>query len=202
MLIMAVENSRLFSGDYFQGFRPHSEVDYVSRILNDHKFVRRGPIEIDFEHKQPIGYAIIVNPGLGKVFAYQRSQKGGDKRLHDKWSWGIGGHIEKSEEESENPIYASLIREIEEEVDIKGSVKSVKVLGYINDDSDEVGRVHFGILYLIETDSTEIIPRDAEIKIGDLKDIGELEEICASDECTVESWSRIAFEPLKRYLEK
>ncbi|MBI2508344.1 NUDIX domain-containing protein [Candidatus Woesearchaeota archaeon] len=199
---MAVENNKLFNNDYFQGFKSHDEVDYVSRILEDYKFVKRGPIEINFEHKQPIGYALLINPSLKKVFAYQRSQKGGDKRLHNKWSWGIGGHIEKTEEERDNPIYASLLREIKEEVLINGEIENIRVLGYLNDDSDEVGKVHFGILYLVETDSTEIKPLDSEIEVGELKTIKELEEICASDECIVEGWSEIALEPLKRYLLK
>ncbi len=199
---MAVENSKLFSDGYFQGFRSHDEVDYVSRILKNYKFVKRGPIEIDFGHKQPIGYALLVNPILKTVFAYQRSQKGGDKRLHDKWSWGIGGHIEKIEEETKDPIYTSLLREVEEEITMNGSVIDIKVLGYINDDSDEVGKVHFGILYIVETDSTEIKPKDPEINIGELKPISDLENICASNELVVEGWSEIALDPLKRYLMK
>lgn len=202
MFIMAVENSNLFHGDHFQGFKKHADADYVSRILNHYKFVRRGPIEIDFDHKQPIGYAMIVNPELKKVFAYQRSQKGGEERLHDKWSWGIGGHIEKVEERIKDPIKASLLRELNEEVEMDGKVLGVRVLGYINDDLDEVGRVHFGILYIIDTDSTRIEPKDHEIKSGGFKSIGELEEICASAEFTVEGWSGIALEPLKEYLTK
>ena len=202
MFIMVTEGGQLFYEDRFQGFKPANEVDYVSRILGNYKFAKRGPIETDFEHKQPIGYAMIVNPSLKKIFAYQRSQSGGEKRLHDKWSWGIGGHIERIEEQHENPIEASLMRELNEEIKMNGRIKKIEVLGYLNDDSDEVGKVHFGILYVIETDSTEIKPGDPEIKVGELKSINELEKICASTEFVVEEWSKIALGPLKRYLGK
>lgn len=206
-IIMAVPRDILFGDDYFEGFRPHSEVDYETRVVNNYFFGRRGDLEQDPRHKQPIAYCLIVNPSTRQVFAFQRARKDtayDETRLKGKWSWGIGGHIEETDTgDGNNPIHASMTREaLQEEVNIQGSTIP-KVLGYINDDSDAndgVNKDHFGILYLIETDATTVTPKGAEIANGRLRNLAELEEICADPEYDVETWSEIALKALKQYL--
>ena len=116
--IIVVERNLLFGDDYFEGFKPTEEVDYESRILQNYTVMRRGSTEEPEDHsegnaelnlgfKQPIGYTLIFNSELGKVFAYQRSSKDheyDEKRLQGKWSWGFGGHIEPLDSSNENPI--------------------------------------------------------------------------------------------------
>ncbi len=203
--ILVIRRKTLFNGNYsnFQGFLPHKKEDYESRILSpsNSEYRLRRSVEEDPLWKQPIPYILIVNPKLKRVFAYQRSKEDPfytEKRLQGKWSWGIGGHIERSDIKTKNPLREGMFRELREEVFIKGGISEPKVLGYINDDSDNVGKVHFGILYLIETDATEIKPRDREIVNGRLRTIKELEKICSSDD--VETWSKIALDPLKKII--
>jgi predicted NUDIX family phosphoesterase len=202
--IMVVERKILLSGDnYFEGFRPKGKINYESIILNNFKWMERSSAEENPDFKQPIAYSLIVNPSLRKVFAYQRSlddKKYSEKRLQGKWSWGVGGHINKIDiRKGENPIYTSMLRELREEIKIMGVIETPIILGYINQE-DKVGGVHFGLLSLIETNAKKIIPLDPEIKEGGLKTISELEEICNSSEFIVEGWSRIALEEaLKGY---
>ncbi len=199
--ILVVERDKLFSEGYFEGFKEHSERNYEAIILSNMKSMRRGDAEVDPTHKQPIGYTLIVNPKDKKVFAYQRSSKDEEyteKRLQGKWSWGVGGHIDAFESNESNPIKTSMKREIFEEIEIIGNVLDTKVLGYINDEGDDVGKVHFGILYLIEIDG-DAKPKDSEMSQGKLMDISELEEICNSQDCEVEGWSKISLDPLKKY---
>ncbi len=197
---MVVKREILFGKKLFDGFLPASEFDFESVILSNFTWMSKDKAEIDPSYKQPIGYSIIYNPKLKKVFLYQRSKKDqsyGEKRLQGKWSCGVGGHIEKVDTTNDNPIHESSLREIQEEIQINGS-KSMRVLGYINDDSNDVGRVHFGILYLVITDSDKVIPLDPEISRGDLVSIGDFEEKCNSLDVTVENWSKIALDPLKK----
>jgi len=199
--IIVVEKNILFNENYFNGFKNHKDLDYESVILSNLKNMRRGDAEEDPSHKQPIGYALIVNPKEKTAFAYQRSSKDheyGEKRLQGKWSWGVGGHIDYSDNHHENPLLGSMLRELEEEIEIRGKVIGHNILGYINDDSNKVGKVHFGILYLIEVDGN-VNPKDSEMAHGKLMDINELEEICSSSDCEVETWSEIALNPLKEY---
>lgn len=200
--IIVVKKEILFGEDYFNGFRKGSECDYESRILANLQEMRRGDAEIDSSFKQPIGYAIVFNFETKKVFAYQRSKKDeryGEKRLQGKWSWGVGGHIEPLDTGNENPIKESLRREVlNEEINIFGDVHSLDVLGYINDDSNEVGKVHFGILYGVKINGYAT-PKDEEMSFGKMLNLNRLEEIC-SDSSDVESWSRIALTPLRELI--
>jgi len=202
--IIVIEKNILFGKDYFNGFKSAREVNYEQRILANIKVMRRGDAENDPTHKQPIGYAIVMNSKTKKVFAYQRSSKDkeyGEKRLQGKWSWGFGGHIEPSDNSNGNPIKDSVFREVnQEELEVFGKLKYPRVLGYINDDSDDVGKVHFGILYLINTDAIKAKPRDPEIAKLESLSLSELERMCSSPDFTVESWSEIALGPLRKLL--
>lgn len=202
-LIMVVRRENLFDEDFFEGFRNRNEVDYETRILKSFEYIKRKFAENDPNYKQPIAYSMIINPALKQVFVYQRATSDSayyEKRLQGKYTWGVGGHIEKVDIKNKNPIHASMLRELlKEEVEIAGSVKP-KVLGYVNSERDEVSKVHFGILYVIETNSRMIRPKDPEIREGRLRKIEEIDEICSSPDYTIEEWSKIALEPLRLYL--
>lgn len=199
---MVVDRSTLFAEIYFQGFSPAKNQDYQQVILDNYFYDKREIVETKPEFKQPIAYCIVLNKNTGNIFAYQRSVREGDyaeERLRGKWSWGIGGHIDRIDVENGNPIKASMLREIDEEIEI-ASYDAPKVLGYINDDESEVGQVHFGILYLIETVS-RVLPKDKEIGFGQFKTLAELQILNDDDDVSVESWSSIALPALREYLE-
>ena len=199
--IMVVKREKLFDNDYFEGFREHSKVDYESRILQNYKYKIRSQVENDPSLKQPVVYLMVTNPIKKKVFVYRRAeqyQKYPEKRLQGKWSWGVGGHVQKLKIKNANPLFVNLSRELTEEITIKSSI-NIKVLGYINNETDDVGKVHFGMLYVIEIDANEVYPKDPEIKEGKLRGINELEKIVSSPNHIVEEWSRIAIKPLKKY---
>jgi predicted NUDIX family phosphoesterase len=201
---MVVDRSTLFADQYFQGFAAAAEHDYQSLIQDHYFYDLRDKVETMPQYKQPIAYAIIVHKESHEVFAYQRSNKEGhynETRLRGKWSWGIGGHIDKIDIENGDPIQASLKRELSEEVEIK-SYDDPVILGYINDDETEVGTVHFGLLYLIMTSDRGVRPADAEIAWGGFMPISQLEEILQNGEAAVESWSEIGLAPLKAALGK
>ena len=215
-LIMVVPRDLLFPSGSFEGFTPAHHTDYESRIINNYGFMTRGRegigfAEHDSNYKQPIGYTILVNPGKKMVFGYQRASQDKayhERRLQGKFSIGIGGHIEKVDiKNGVNPIHYSLLRELNEEVQLSynGFPKNLrspkiktKVLGYVNKE-EGVHAVHFGILYLVETDADSIMPKDSEMQNGHLMRFNELEQICNSKEYEVEEWSKIALEPLREY---
>ncbi|MFH8080580.1 MAG: NUDIX domain-containing protein [Candidatus Aenigmatarchaeota archaeon] len=196
-LIMVVDRDKLFAEKYFNGFLEANEFDYEKVILKNYYFVKRGLAEKDYSKKQPIAYVIIIKQG--KIFAYQRApstKEHGDERLQHKWSWGLGGHIEKMDEK-EDPIKHSMLRELKEEVGLINP--NVTLVGYINDDSDDVGKVHFGLLYFAEA-AQDIKPVSAELKQGSFFSLSQIEDIAKREQ--VESWSKIALLALKLYFHK
>lgn len=199
-LIMAVEREDLFESG-FQGLKRADDKDFQKVILDNYRYVKRGEAEKDETLKQPIGYSVLVDED-GCIFAYQRAKKDDDyteKRLQGKWSWGVGGHVDKQDDKAKNPIKESVIRELEEEVDIDGEIKKMEVLGYINDDKDSVGRVHFGILYMVKVEG-EIEAGDGEITNEGFRTIDQLKEIINDEDFTVEEWSKIALDILEDIL--
>ncbi|MDZ7338955.1 MAG: NUDIX domain-containing protein [candidate division KSB1 bacterium] len=200
-LIVVVPREELFREFEFQGFLPADKHDFEAVVRRHMAYVRRGLAEKDPSLKQPIAYCLIVNPEKRKVFAYRRSTRSQDyqeQRLQGKWSWGVGGHIEKHDG-VDDPVRASMLRELCEEVELPDEPE-VDVLGYINDDSNPVGQVHFGILYKIATSAGNVVPRGSEMAWGGFVDLARLEEILASPECEVETWSQIAMPALRNLL--
>ena len=200
--ILVVAREHLFSEQpAFQGFQDHVHYDYEAVILNHSTLRRRGDVEEDPFFKQPIAYSLIVNPSFAEVFVYQRASHHkdyGEKRLQGKWSLGVGGHIEQPDLHNGNPIRTSSLRELQEEVSILGSI-TLNVLGYINDDANPVGQVHFGILYLLETNARTVVSNSPEMANGALYRFHDLTQMCSSPSYDFEEWSRIALEPLKSY---
>lgn len=202
--IMVIESKLLFQKKYFSGFISHSLINYESIILQHHEWLDRKIAESNYSYKQPIGYSVIYNPKIKKLFLYQRSQKTEyykERRLHGKYSCGIGGHIEKFDVASSNPLNSSVIRELSEEIKLNEAVFP-NTIGYINDDSDDVGKVHFGILYIIEFDGNITIPENSEIIGGEFVSLDEYDKICNISPNNIENWSRIILNPLKEYINR
>jgi len=199
--ILVIKRDTLFANNYFEGFLPHGQHDYENVILENFEYLKRGLAETDPNFQQPIAYSIICNE-KNELFAYQRASKkehAAEVRLHGKWSWGIGGHIDKDDHHDNNPIYTSLLREVEEELGLY-DLQTIKPLGYINDDSNDVGKVHFGLLYLIKAHGNKLTLAN-EIAQGSFITIEQLEELCEDDNCSIEEWSQIAIPPIKAYLQ-
>jgi predicted NUDIX family phosphoesterase len=196
--IMVVARGLLLGERPFQGFSPAGAYDYESLILKNCRYVPRDKAEENPALKQPIAYCIIVNPAMGKIFAYKRAERDGDYdevRLRGKWSLGIGGHIDRADLTAENPIRASMLRELGEEIEITGPL-TPRILGYINDDMDMVGKVHFGLLYRLDTEAREITQRATEIAEAMMLTAGEWQHMLRRRDIVIEEWSRIASAPL------
>ena len=128
-------------------------------------------IEDDIKFKQLIPYMIFKYKD--SIFLYNRGNGGNEKRLHDKYSIGIGGHLQ-FEEGKEIPMNIWGKREFYEEVEYDGEFDP-KVIGFINDPNTIVGKVHLGIATLIEGTSSNIKVK-SEIKHGELISIKECYE--------------------------
>lgn len=166
-------------------------------ILEEFHYMRRGDAEVDPSFKQPISYALIRNLD-GDVFLYQRGSKREEfheSRLAGKWACGIGGHIEKEDEDSGNIFEDSLLRELEEEITLDGKVIDMEPIGYINSQKDEVSLVHIGVLYLITTDATSATGSEEVVNEG-FYSLDQAAQILDDPDRAVEEWTRIVIDYL------
>jgi predicted NUDIX family phosphoesterase len=118
----------------------------------------------------------------------QRKKKQSEQRLHNKLSVGVGGHLERTQdlEGQDDPIELGMRRELNEEIDtsVEGEIE---YLGLLNDETNEVGRVHLGVVYRAVVEPEETVVRETEKMKGDFWSIERLRQ--ESDR--LESWSQI-----------
>lgn len=142
----------------FQGIQT-DVVRYLEAILDptNNFFMDRANAEEDPSHKQIIPYAIFHHEG--RYLHYTRGKSGGESRLHAQGSVGIGGHINPVDERADplgrKTYLAGVEREIEEELKINGSHKN-RIVALLNDDSNEVGAVHLGVVHIFDLDTDEV----------------------------------------------
>lgn len=201
--IMVVKNEILFSKKPSQEwFLPKSD-NYEEIILNSFEYMIRGEAEKNFSYKQPIPYGVVINEQK-EIFVYKRWwswSNAWDSRLHSKISFWVGWHIEIDDTVNKNLLRESLLRELEEEIMIKESdVLKVEVLWYINDNSNEVWKVHFWIAYIIEITNTKISMEDGELENGEFLSISQIDEMIKSWNYDIENWSNIMYHEIKKYL--
>lgn len=186
-LILVVKQRYLFPDGAWNGLQPVDMQDYLHLIKMRHEFHPRNLMETDPTYKQIIPYLIFKYKDT--YFLMERQAKASEQRLKSKLTLGIGGHIRK-EDMSSNSLFDWARREFHEEVDYKGSF-SIKPLGILNDDSNEVGKVHVGFVFLLEGDSNKIKVQ-SELKSGSLV----TKEECLAAKDRMETWSQMIVEQL------
>lgn len=209
--VFVVPRRELFPERYPQGFVPFGEALSAEHALSLERweaaidrhgfFVERARAEREPEWKQVIPYSVIVVDG--DVLLFQRTQRGGEERLHGKLSIGIGGHINPDPDQARRPsavafFEQALLRELFEELHLEPEDASPRLLGILNDDSTAVGRVHLGLVYGLDLPSPgpgRQNPRVREISKmqGGFRRLRELQSH-VQNPGRFESWSTILLE--------
>ena len=161
-------------------------------------YLNRSDAEKDKRYKQLIPYVLVICNN--KILRYRRGRGGQETRLHGLYSVGIGGHIS----EEDNQLFSKSIggyeegmrRELKEEVDID-EVKETLV-AVINDDSTEVGYVHFGVVHIMHVANENVAGRRNGIVAPEFVPMVE----AVKDPSVYESWSRFCLEHLDLLLSK
>lgn len=145
----------------FQGLTLAAD-DYLPAILQTTlRYIDRPLAELDTDYKQLIPYVIVVCGD--RVLEYQRC--GGENRLLGKWSLGIGGHINEDDGPTSTAYNTGLHRELREEIGYEMEQwKSPLIVALINDDSTPVGKVHFGVVHILNVESTEVVTKCPNLK--------------------------------------
>jgi predicted NUDIX family phosphoesterase len=147
--VLCFERTLLEQLGVFQGMSLEIE-KYMSALTNRSNvlYVDRGQAEHDHRYKQIIPYALILCGD--KILRYRRGKRGVESRLHGLYSVGVGGHILENDNWlfSRGLGYREAMRQrLMEEVEI--DVTGEMAVAVINDDSTDVGRVHFGVVHLV-----------------------------------------------------
>ncbi len=217
--ILVVKRNHLFPDGAWQGLKPVDFDHYLHIIECKQEFHSRSLMETDETYKQIIPYLIFEHEN--KYFLMQRQSNASEKRLQNKYTLGIGGHIRREDLQSHSfpsqasvfakatpdrqdeqggknshPIFNWANREFHEEVNYDGSF-TIEPLGILNDDSNAVGKVHIGFVFLLHGNSDQISIK-SELKSGRLVDLAE----CTTHMSAMEQWSQRVLAFLQNRQEK
>ena len=160
------------------------------------RFMPRPQAEADPAYKQLIPYVIMSHEG--RYLSYVRGKRAGESRLVAKRSIGIGGHINPIDADN-SPLFAYLYenylaavqREVAEEVSVETG-HTDRIVALLNDDSNEVGSVHLGVVHHWILDSAAVAKREQMITQMAFMSPAELHQLRES----LETWSQLCLDKL------
>lgn len=167
-------------------------------LAEDGRWLDRPLAEQDPSVKQVIPYVVVRDRStdVERVFLMERTDAGGDPRLHRRASIGVGGHLNPVDSPDEatgpaDPLGAGLWREWREELDADWDPE-FSLLGLLNDDRNPVGAVHLGVVFAAEAAGRPVRVRERDKLSGALATVADVHE--AWDR--LETWSQLVAEAI------
>ena len=162
------------------------------------QFMPRPQAEKDPTHKQLIPY-VLIKCG-DKYLTYVRGKRAGETRLVGNRSMGIGGHINPVDNEvplfgiDYREIYENAVqREVDEEINIE-SGRSDRIVALLNDDTNEVGAVHLGVVHVLTLENENVTRNEQMITQLEFMTLEQLHAV--RDE--METWSQLCLDGLEK----
>jgi predicted NUDIX family phosphoesterase len=156
---------------------------FASLVARHGRFRPRAEMEIDPSQKQVIPY-LVLRDGP-RYFLMQRTKAGGDARLHDRYSIGVGGHLNPGDADLEG----GLRREWAEEL-VADFEPSFELVALLNDDTTEVGAVHLGAVYIADAAGRPVAIRETDKLTGRFVEATAVADVADR----LETWSRLVFD--------
>ncbi len=178
----------------------HSEV--LKLIIQKGLFRERNGLEEDPSFKQIIPYAVISHIESGPIgvrssqsfYLFRRSSGQKEKRLQNLYSLGVGGHMNPSAsvDSEEQYLLDELKREFFEEVRLSDGcyIEDIEFIGFINDESIPVSRVHIGLLYNIRVSNKNLHVYETDKMTAAWVEKSDLAEFYEG----METWTKIIFD--------
>jgi predicted NUDIX family phosphoesterase len=187
-LVLVIPRSVLMPDPGWRGLRTDlmPGPDFETLVAGAGEFRPRGEMERDRSWKQVIPY-LVLRDGP-RYFLMRRTKAGGDSRLHDLWSIGVGGHVNPGD----GGLAGGLRREWREEVRAVFEPE-FELLGLLNDDSTDVGSVHVGAVYVADARGRAVTIRETEKLSGAFTEPSQVAGVVDR----MESWSALVFEHLE-----
>jgi predicted NUDIX family phosphoesterase len=152
-LVLGLPRARALAAGSWRGVMYGDVQPTLDLIAAEGEYRPRGVVEQDPSWKQIIPYLVLRD--RGRIFLMRRTSAGSDARLHERWSIGVGGHVNPED----GGVDGGLAREWQEEV-VADFSPDFRVIGLLNDDTDPVGQVHLGIVCVAEAQGREVAIRE------------------------------------------
>ena len=182
-LVLGLPRELVPGGLGWRGVRAAELGPYLAAIEQHGSFRRRGDAETDPSWKQVIPY-VALRDGTG-IFLMRRTRAGGDVRLHDRYTIGVGGHVNPGE----GGVFGGLRREWNEEL-AADFEPAFTPLGVLNDDENSVGVVHLGLVFTADAAGRRVDIREEEKLTGEFVPLADVADVAD----LLETWSALLFD--------
>ena len=184
-LVFVVPRDSVMPDGGWYGLKSADLDAFLSTVERHGRFEPRPAMEADPDFKQIIPY-LVLRDGEA-YFLMRRTRAGGDVRLHDRWSIGVGGHLNPGDED----LDGGLRREWSEEL-VADFVPHFRFFGLLNDDTTPVGEVHLGAVFVADASGRPVSIRETEKLTGSFATPEEVAAVAPD----LETWSRLVFDAL------
>jgi predicted NUDIX family phosphoesterase len=181
-LVLVVPRTELPSLGW-RGVKSDDLAAYLAPIERATQFRPRSEVEQDPSWKQLIPYLVLRD--AERLFLMQRTRAGGDARLHERYSIGIGGHLNPGDRDA----MGGLRREWHEEIEAAFE-PDFRFLGLLNDDDDPVGAVHLGLVYAADAANRPVAVRETDKLRGSFAEVEDVRRVYDD----LETWSQLVFD--------
>jgi predicted NUDIX family phosphoesterase len=183
--VLVIPRAVIMADPGWLGLREAGMAEFEELVAREGRFRPRAEMERDRDFKQVIPY-LVLRDGV-RYFLMRRTRAGGDERLHDRWSIGVGGHLNPGD----GDLGGGLRREWAEEVEADFTPE-FRLVGLLNDDTTDVGSVHIGAVFVAEAAGRRVAIRETEKLSGAFADPAAVAAVAGD----LETWSRLVFEAL------
>jgi predicted NUDIX family phosphoesterase len=185
--VLVIPRAALMDDPGWLGVTSQNLAGFEDLVAREGRFQPRPEMEVDRRWKQVIPY-LVLRDGE-RYFLMRRTKAGGDARLHDRYSIGVGGHLNPGD----GDLAGGLRREWHEELRADFDPE-FELIGLLNDDTTDVGSVHLGAVYVADAGGRPIAIRETEKLSGHFAPRHEVAGVIDR----METWSSLVFEHLER----
>lgn len=182
-LVLGLPRERVMAARHWKGILRGDVAPYLDLIAREADYRPRDEAERDPEWKQIIPYLLVRDSD--RFFLMQRTAAGGDDRLHDLWSLGIGGHVNPED----GGVLEGLRREFHEEM-LADWDPVPRLIGLLNDDDVLVGQVHLGVVFEADAAGRSLSVRERDKLRGGFATAPEVLRVYDH----METWSQLLYD--------
>jgi predicted NUDIX family phosphoesterase len=186
-LVLVIPRATMMADPGWRGLTTDGLDGFETLVAREGQFRPRAEMEVDRSWKQVIPY-LVLRDGP-RYFLMRRTSAGGDARLHDRWSIGVGGHLNPGD----GDLTGGLRREWREEL-LADFEPEFGLIGLLNDDTTDVGSVHLGAVYQADARGLPVAIRETDKLTGRFVAPAEVAAVVEQ----METWSALVFDQLER----
>ena len=136
--VLCIARTTIFPGNVWHGLVTRGLERVLRTIRACSEYRPRHLVEDDPTQQQVIPYCIVHHPHDDTYLITRRLRHSSERRLHNLYSLGVGGHVNPGDGERFDPVVGGLMREWQEEI-VSPAPATARLVALLNEDSTPVG---------------------------------------------------------------